>query len=255
MTNPFDQLNLRPQERRILVVVLVVVFVVLNIIFVTPLIGQLAQAENQLEKSRRTLAKSETEIARASSFQRIEESLKKEGGDVLSEELQLQRIVNNQANTSGILVSRYNPVVRTQIGRTNQFFEDQGLTIDFTTGGKELVEFLVGLASGNSMIHVQDMNLRPVAGGTRLGGSILFVASYQKKNAPAPQRVESGSQARPATKTAAPSPATATNPPAAKPKSTLTIPTNTTKTAAPPPDRAATNALKTSSTNSAKPKK
>src|SRR4051812_42682491 len=180
MTNPFDQLNLRPQERRIVVVVGLIIFVVLNFLLVTPLFGQLGQAENQLSASENKLKKYEGEIARAPTYERIEDRLKKEGGDVLSEELQLQRIIDNQARVSGVQVSRYNPTSRTQFGRTNQFFEDQALTIDFTTGGKELVEFLVGLASGNSMIHVQDMTLRPVQGGTRLGGNIVFVASYQK---------------------------------------------------------------------------
>src|SRR5205085_7317759 len=162
MTNPFDQLNLRPQERRVIVIVGLITFVVLNFLLVTPLFGQLGTAENQLEKSRRTLAKYEAEIAKAPQLERIEQRLKKEeGAEVLTEELQLQRIIDKQAQAANVQVSRYNPVMRTQIGRTNQFFEDQGLTIDFTTGGKELVEFLIGMASGNSMVHVQDMTLRP----------------------------------------------------------------------------------------------
>ena len=220
MSNPFDQLNLRPQERRILVIVGLIIFVVLNFLLVTPLFGQLAAAENRLEKSKKTLAKYEAEIARAPDFQRVEERLRKEGGDVLSEELQLQRIVNNQATAAGVQVSRYNPVVRTALGRTNQFFEDQGLTIDFSTGGKELVEFLVGMASGASMVHVHDMGLRPVQGGTRLGGNILFVASYQKKT-PTPTRApETGSQPRTVTKTNAPPTKAATPPPRAATNST-----------------------------------
>lgn len=234
MTNPFDQLNLRPQERRILVVVGLIIFIVLNILLVTPLFGQLAAAEGQLEKSKRTLTKYESEISQAPTLQRNEDQLRKEGGDVLSQELQLQRIVNDQAIAANVQVSRYNPMLRTQIGRTNQFFEDQGLTIDFTTGGKELVEFLVGMASGNSMVHVQDMTLRPTAGGTRLGGNILFVASYQKKN-PTPAPPPSGSQPKPAAKTNEPS--LKTSPPKAANNAA-----------------AATNARKVS-TNSAKLKK
>jgi Tfp pilus assembly protein PilO len=240
--NPFDQLNLRPQERRILVVVGLIIFIVLNILLVTPLFGQLAAAEGQLEKSKRTLAKYQSEIDQAATFKRNEDRLRNEGGDVLSQELQLQRIVNDQAIASGVQVSRYNPVMRTQIGRTNQFFEDQGLTIDFTTGGKELVEFLVGLASGNSMVHVQDMSLRPTAGGTRLGGNILFVASYQKKN-PTPAAPQSGSQPMPAAKTNAPSTTVAPAPRASPPKAA-------TNAAAAP-----ANSTRKISTNAAKPKK
>jgi outer membrane protein OmpA-like peptidoglycan-associated protein len=70
MTNPFDQLNLRPQERRILVVVGLIIFIVLNFLLVTPLFGQLDAAEGQLDKSKRTLAKYESEIAQAAELQR-----------------------------------------------------------------------------------------------------------------------------------------------------------------------------------------
>jgi Tfp pilus assembly protein PilO len=203
MSAPFAQLNLRPQERRILVIVALLIFVVLNFWLVTPLVGQLAQAEGQLEKARATQRKYEGEIARAPSFEKIEDRLKSQGGEILSQELQLARIVSDQAIAAGVSISRSVPGVRNAVGRTNQFFEDQGLTIDFTTGGKELVEFLVGLASGNSMVHVQDMNLRRDSSGTKLVGSAVFVASYQKKQSTA--RVESGSQPRAAgSKTNAP---------------------------------------------------
>jgi Tfp pilus assembly protein PilO len=228
MTNPFDQLNLRPQERRVVVIVGLLIFVVLNFLLVTPLFGQLGQSENQLKSSETKLAKYETEIAKAPGYEKIEQRLKDEGGDVLSEELQLQRIVQNQANAASVQVSRYNPAARTQTGRTNQFFEDQGLTIDFTSGGKELVDFLVGMASANSMVHVQDMSLRPVQNGTRLGGNIVFIASYQKKT-PTARGVDSGSQPRPATKTNAPAAAapktnapTIVKPPVTTPPRTVT---------------------------------
>jgi Tfp pilus assembly protein PilO len=257
MTNPFDQLNLRPQERRILVIVGLLIFVVLNFLLVTPLFGQLGQSEFALDKSKRNLAKYEAEIAKAPNFERIEARLKQEGGTVLSEELQLQRIVNNQAIAAGVQVSRSDPLLRPQIGRTNQFFEDQGLRIDFTSGGKELVDFMVGMASANSMVHVHDMTLRTVAGGTRLGGNIVFVASYQKKNAPGTRALGSGAAPSPATKTTTPVAAPAkTNPPTAvKPK------TNPAKTITTPPPSRVTNAVKpanpnrTFSTNSAKPPK
>ncbi|HEY6228961.1 MAG TPA: hypothetical protein VI282_17710 [Verrucomicrobiae bacterium] len=257
MTNPFDQLNLRPQERRILVIVGLIIFVVLNFLLVTPLFGQLGQSEFALEKSKRTLDKYEKEIAKTPNLERIEARLKQEGGTVLSEELQLQRIVNNQAIAASVQVSRSDPVLRPQFGRTNQFFEDQGLRIDFTSGGKELVDFLVGMASANSMVHVHDMTLRPVAGGTRLGGNVVFVASYQKKNAPATTAIASGSAPRPATKTNVVVAAAKTNPPLAAPPKT-----NSPKTITTPPPSRTTNAAvkplntsKTISNNSAKPPK
>ena len=57
MTNPLDRLNLRPFERRLVVVVAAVLFVVLNAWFVFPHFSDLAQAQKQraeaLEKIRR----------------------------------------------------------------------------------------------------------------------------------------------------------------------------------------------------------
>jgi hypothetical protein len=176
----FDQLNLRPQERRIIVVVSILIFIVLNWIFVRPLFGQWSAVQEELAKTRRTLERYQAEIAKSPSYQRLEDELKKSGSQVLSEELQLQRIIDQQATASGVAISRYAPGVRST-GRTNQFFEDQGLTIDFNTYSTNMVEFLVGLASGNSAIRVQEMNLKPDPSGTRLVGNILFVASYQKK--------------------------------------------------------------------------
>ena len=253
MTNPFDQLNLRPQERRIVVIVGLIIFVVLNILFVRPLFGELGKAEIALEKSKKTQARYEAEIAKAPNLQRIEARLKEEGSEVLSEELQLQRIVNDRAIAAGVQVSRSVPSSGPQIGRTNQFFEDQSLTIDFTSGGKELVDFLVGMASGNSMVHVHNMSLRTVAGGTRLGGNIIFLASYQKKTAPN-VRVESGAAPRPSTKTAPPA-AVGANTMRTNTSSTAPPKTNQPKSITQPPPRA-TNAAKAAiSTNAVKPKK
>ena len=67
--------------------------------------------------------------------------------------------------------------------RTNQFFAEQALSIDFTSGGKELVDFLVDIAAGNSMIRVREMNVKPDPSQTKLMGNITLIASYQKKAA------------------------------------------------------------------------
>jgi Tfp pilus assembly protein PilO len=184
MKRVFDKLNLRPQERRVVVVVMVLVFIVLNWMFVRPLFGQFGEAQNELAKEERTLKKYRDEIAKEKSYRALEAKLKSEGSDVLTEELQLQRIVEQHATAAGFSPGRYAPGVRLSSGRTNQFFEDQGLTIDFNTFSTNLVEFLVSMASGNSMIRVQEMNLKPDPSGTRLSGSLLFIASYQRKAPP-----------------------------------------------------------------------
>jgi len=229
--SPLEQLNLRPQERRVLVVVGFLCFLALNWIFVWPLFGQWGVVRNDLEKTQRTLQRYTDEVAKTATYEALEKKLKSTGSEVLNEELALQRIVDTQARAANVQVSRYTPGVRSNTGRTNQFFEDQGLSIDFSTGGKELVEFLVGMASGNSMVRVQDMSLRPDPSQTRLVGNILFVASYQKK--PAKAVIPS------ATTTAKPPGASGTKAPVV-PKSTAT---NAVK--GPMPIKPPTNSVKT----------
>jgi hypothetical protein len=239
-----DQLNLRPQERRILVVVGFLIFVVLNWMFVRPLFGQWAAGQEELAKTRRTQERYQAEINKAPTYKALEDSLKKAGNEVLTEELQLQRIVIEQyANASGVSYSRSVPGTRPTSGRTNQFFEDQGLTVDFNTYSTNFVEWLVGLATGNNMIRVQEMNLKPDPSGHRLSGSILFIASYQKKTAPKTSTTPSGAT------TVARAPSAGTNTPstnkAAQPFSApkTTIKTNSaanrpaTNTTKPPPKK------------------
>ena len=183
MTTFFDKLNLRPQERRMLVGVLVVVFIVLNLWFVRPHFGDWGTTKRSIGTVENTLKKFQDEIGRVPQYKAKITKLQNSGSDVLTEELQLQRTVQSLANSHGLMVSRYDPRQKSTSTRTNQFFEEQMLSIDFTSGGKELVDFLVDVAAGNSMIRVRDMNIKPDQSQTRLAGNISLVASYQKKQA------------------------------------------------------------------------
>jgi hypothetical protein len=66
---------------------------------------------------------------------------------------------------------------------TNTFFEELTLPIRLTTAEKELVDFLFQLGSGDSMIRVRDLDLRPGVPPTNLFGQITLVATYQRTNA------------------------------------------------------------------------
>ena len=48
------------------------------------------------------------------------------------------------------------------------------------SGGKEIIDFLVGVAAQNAMIRVQNLDLRPTQNQTRLGGTITFVGNLQQ---------------------------------------------------------------------------
>ena len=177
----FDKLNLRPNERRILVVVGFLIFVVLNWTFVRPLFGQWDKAQKDLEAARETQKKYQAEIAKAPSYKAMEEELRNEGNEVLSEQLQLQRIVVEQYAAAAGIIPTIRPTPLNASSNTNQFFENQVLVVDFTAFSTNFVEWLVGLATGNNMIRVEDMTLKTDAPGQKLSGSIEFVASYKKK--------------------------------------------------------------------------
>lgn len=178
----FDRLNLRPQERRLVVIASLVVFVLLNMWFVWPYFDDWGQNSAATRRSRETLAKYNAEIARRPEYERKRVELESTGSQMLSSELELQRLVQSQAAAAGLQITRIDPRQRMN-SRTNQFFQEQTLVIDFTSGGKELVDFLVGIASGNAMVRVREMSVKPDPQAYRLIGNITFVGNYQGRPA------------------------------------------------------------------------
>jgi Tfp pilus assembly protein PilO len=184
----FDRLNLRPQERRLVVVVGLVVFVLLNFWFVWPYFDDWSQVGASMQKNRDTLARYQAEIARRPAYEKKRVELESTGSQMLSNELELQRLVQSQAAAAGLNITSTDPRQRMTGSRTNQFFQEQALSIQFNSGGKELVDFLVGIASGNSMVRVREMNVKPDPSQTRLVGNVVFIGNYQARpatNAPA----------------------------------------------------------------------
>ncbi|MEO6034508.1 MAG: hypothetical protein ABIQ35_04560, partial [Verrucomicrobiota bacterium] len=58
----------------------------------------------------------------------------------------------------------------------------QSIQISVNTGEKELVDFLLNIGSGSSMIRVRDLDLKPADQNRyRLQGRITLSANYQKK--------------------------------------------------------------------------
>jgi hypothetical protein len=225
MTRFLDSLNLRPQERKLVVFVMIVVFVALNWFFVRPYFGELGRTQQRMIDADKSIKTFTEEIQRKPLYQKQKDQLAQKGGQVPSEEqaTALAREVGNQAGAAGV-----NPTSTTLVprgrgegGRTNAFFEEQAVNLTFAnTGESELVNFLFGLASQNSLIRVKSMTLRPDPGGMRLGGTLTLVESFQKKP-----------QAKGAATTApAPAPSVAVKP-ATPPKTSNTPP----KTAVPPP--------------------
>lgn len=183
----FDKLNLRPQERRLVVIVGMIIFVLLNMWFVWPYFDDWGATKSEISASETTLDRYQREIAKKAQYEARQRELETTGSEMLSSEIELQRIVQSQAAAAGVQLGRQT-FVKTPTGRTNQFFQEGGYSIEFSAGGKEIVDFLVGVAAQNAMIRVREMNLRPEANQTRLGGTLVFVGNFQQRpatNAPA----------------------------------------------------------------------
>jgi len=176
-----------PQERRILVVVLTVVVVVLNALFVWPRFKDRARLEQQLANARQTLQAYQAEVARIPEYRRRLESLERQGSAVLPEAqaLQLMRTVQSQAVQFSVDITSARTLPANPLTSTNTFFDEQAVAVGVNTRDKELIDFLIALGSGSSLIRVRDLTLRPDPPLYRLNGEITLVASYQKGAKPA----------------------------------------------------------------------
>jgi hypothetical protein len=181
-----DKLNLRPQERRLVVLAGAVIFGVLNLWFVWPHFSEYGRLKSEIARAHATLERYHAELARVPAYTRRLEELEGQGAaGVLPEEqatLLISRI-QMQAERSGLKLQRLTPAARTaRSASTVDFFEEQSLLLTLMeTGPEELIEFLVALATGDLVIRVRELDLRPNPSETRLVGSIRLVAIFQKQ--------------------------------------------------------------------------
>lgn len=204
-----DKLNLRPQERRLVVGIMVLVFVVLNVVLVWPRFGDWKKVKGELGAAHDNLSRYNKKIAQAGGTKGFEAKLKKlegEGAVVVAneQEVQLLRTVQTKLSENKVLFTGIGQIVKQSGGQTNEFFEEQSITITVNTGEKELVDFLLDIGSGSSMIRVRDLNLKPADQNRyRLQGTITLSANYQKKPAGKPAVAAPVKPATPAIKPAA----------------------------------------------------
>jgi hypothetical protein len=187
MTSYLDRLNLRPFEKRLVVGVGAVLFVVLNVWFVVPHFSDLGQAHKRQEEAREKLKLWQAEIDQKAKYEAGINRFRQEGLEVPPEDQQNQfaRAIQDQQVRSGVGIQQFGRVTT----QTNLFFLELTQPISVQSGEAQLVDFLYNLGSGNSLIRVRDLTLRPDAPRQQLSGTVKLVASYQKnppkKTAPA----------------------------------------------------------------------
>jgi len=186
MRTLLDKLNLRPQERRLVVMAVAVLAVVLHFWFVQPYFKEWGQVRAELDKTRRTLKTYQTEIARTNEYDAKRLKLETQGSSLPAEQQAMANILSVKilevAKQSGLSVGTITPLNQSRTGRTNEFFEEQAISVSVNPSGpQELVDFLYAIGSGDLLVRVKELSLSPDASQTKLAGTMKLVASFQKK--------------------------------------------------------------------------
>lgn len=185
MISYLDKLNLRPAEKRLVVVAALALFGVLNFIFVVPRFGEWARIEQQMKDSQARLDKYATEVNKQGVYKKELDRLRGIGHAVPPEDqaLDLSKTISAQAAVSGVSVSSISADRRTgtSTGKTNLFFEEKSATLTLNSSEQQLVDFLYLLGNGDSLIRAKSMTVVPDNTKMRLNVNMTLVASYQKK--------------------------------------------------------------------------
>lgn len=193
MTSSLDKLNLRPAEKRLVVIAAIALFVVLNFIFVVPRFGEWGKVEREMAEMQIRLNKFAVEVNKQGFYKKELERLRRIGQSVPTEEQggELFNTLTVQAGLSGVSIqSQTMGGAGRSItgGKTNLFFEEKTATVTLNATEQQLVDFLFLLGSGDSLIRAKSMSLGPDPSRIRLTARLDLVASYQKrldKKAPA----------------------------------------------------------------------
>lgn len=171
--------NLRPFEKRVVVAVAALFFVVLNFLFVFPYFSEWGRVQERIFQANRKLRLYEGQIGQTNMYWKEVRRMESEGLEVPPEEQSrhFANTINAQAGQSGVQLTGGGRLTST----TNQFFVELSYTITAQSPEPPLVDFLHSLGSGNSLIRVRDLNLRPDPPQQNLVSTITLVASYQKK--------------------------------------------------------------------------
>ncbi len=182
--------KLTSTERRFVVGVFVVVFIVINILFIWPRFKDWEKVKAQMTKAQTKLQEYQKEIGQKPTYERLVKELESKDSAVPPEDQMTDflRTIQVQASQSNVRIdgNTRQPTV------TNQFFLELAQSISVVGGEPQLVNFLYGLGTGNSLIRVRALTMRPDPPRYQLNANMTLVASFQKKAAarPAPKTAE-----------------------------------------------------------------
>lgn len=173
--------QLRPGERRWVVLIGCVVFLVMNYFMVWPQFKQWHANSLAIEKAKATIEQCRPEIGRKAQYDReLKNFTAAGGGDVAADDqiLNFSTFYRDRAVENGVQIQ--SDAMRPP--HTNDFSIDLLTTLDVVGGEKNLVGFLYSLGSSASQMRVRDMHLHAIEPNRyQLHASLTIIASYQKK--------------------------------------------------------------------------
>ena len=184
--------QLKPQERRWLIVIGCVVFVTMNYIFIWPQFKEWSANTNRMNSDRDNMAKYAGEIAHKSEYERKIRGIDPENQNIAQEDqaVHFENYFRDRAIENGVQIqSTSRPSTR-----TDDFTIEQRETIQVLTGERNLVDYLYSLGSSGSSMRVESMSLRPLdLNRYQLHADLTIEESYFRNSSSAtPARTAAG---------------------------------------------------------------
>ena len=173
----FDKLNLSSGERRLVMIVIVVLMLAL-MWMVWGMIPSPGLTQNKITKAQTQLNSFTNEISKIAHYESTIRALEGLGSAVIpiEQEVDMRAFINSLSAASGVEITSR----ASADPKTSDFFIEQSMTIRFSSKESDLVNFLRKLGSSDSMVRVSQMRVNPDKNRYRLGGSMTLTASYQK---------------------------------------------------------------------------
>ncbi len=193
MSNWWQNLNMSPQERKFVIVVVIIFAFVLNFLFIWPQFKQWTPVQTELEAKQKLLAEYEAKIAEMPELKKVLGNLESTNSAPIlvsgDAKTHFFRTVENLARQNRFLYDSMSPP-SPNLNSTNKYFQELTMRVNFSgTKESDLVNFLYKLSDGNSSIRVRDFSIKPNNPPMLLQGFITLVANYEVEkpvSSPAP---------------------------------------------------------------------
>ena len=173
--------QLKPQERRWVIIIGVVVFVVLNYFMVFPRFKEWKLNAARIQDAQKRMSQYTSEINRMASYQKILNNFDPADTGVLPEDqaYNFEAFFRDRARDCGVQIQSVNP----RKPETNDFFVKRQTAIEVVSKEVNLLHFLFSLGSSSSQMRVRSMSLHPVEPNRyQLRATITIVADYLRKS-------------------------------------------------------------------------